>query len=57
MRTCRQTWFWLIALLNVAFPDHDFTGVRPDHFVRENSVNDVLSQLSQTVLELSNEGP
>ncbi|CED82655.1 Mod5 protein sorting/negative effector of RNA Pol III synthesis [Phaffia rhodozyma] len=53
----RQTWFWIVALLNVAFPDHDFTSVAPDHFVKEHSVNQVLRQLSTTVLELSSQGP
>jgi hypothetical protein len=52
-----QAWFWIIALLNSAYPDHDFTSVRPDHFIRENGVNDVLRQLSATVLELNGEGP
>jgi hypothetical protein len=52
-----QTSIWIIALLNSAYPDHDFTSVRPDHFIRENGVNDVLRQMSATVWELDGEGP
>ncbi|EAU85564.1 MAF1 protein [Coprinopsis cinerea okayama7 len=46
----RKTLYFLIATLNVAFPDHDFSDVRPSHFVREESGASVLNALSNTLV-------
>ncbi|KAI0035070.1 Maf1 regulator-domain-containing protein [Vararia minispora EC-137] len=46
----RKTLYLLIALLNAAFPDHEFSDVRPAHFNREQSGASVLSALSTTLL-------
>lgn len=45
-RASRKTLWLLIGLLNVAFPDHDFSKVRPEEFSREESARAVLSSLS-----------
>ncbi|RDX43840.1 Maf1-domain-containing protein [Lentinus brumalis] len=46
----RKTLYLLIATLNVAFPDHEFSDVRPSHFNREESGAGVLNALSTTLL-------
>lgn len=46
----RKTLWLLIGLLNLAFPDHDFSRVRPEEFRREESARAVLNSLS-TALE------
>ena len=46
----RKTLYLLIATLNIAFPDYDFSDVRPSHFVKENSGADVLNSLSNTLV-------
>lgn len=45
-RESRKTLWLLIALLNVAFPDYDFSKVRPEEFRREEGPRAVLSSLS-----------
>lgn len=45
-RESRKTLWLLIALLNVAFPDHDFSKVRPEEFRREEGPRAVLASLS-----------
>ncbi|GBE87939.1 Maf1 regulator-domain-containing protein [Sparassis latifolia] len=45
----RRTLYLLIATLNVAFPDHEFSDVRPWHFSREESGASVLNSLSTTL--------
>ncbi|KAF8622588.1 hypothetical protein AX15_006932 [Amanita polypyramis BW_CC] len=45
----RKTLYLLIATLNVAFPDHDFSDVRPNHFYKEESGASVLNALSNTL--------
>jgi hypothetical protein len=45
-RESRKTLWLLIGLLNVAFPDHDFSKVRPEEFRREEGPRAVLSSLS-----------
>ncbi|EMD33974.1 hypothetical protein CERSUDRAFT_141359 [Gelatoporia subvermispora B] len=46
----RKTLYLLIATLNVAFPDHEFSDVRPWHFSREESGASVLNALSTTLV-------
>ncbi|TBU46804.1 Maf1-domain-containing protein [Dichomitus squalens] len=46
----RKTLYLLIATLNVAFPDHEFSDVRPYHFNREESGAAVLNALSTTLV-------
>lgn len=45
----RKTLWLLIGLLNVAFPDHDFSRVRPEEFRREESGKAVLGSLSSAL--------
>lgn len=46
----RKTLFLLIATLNVAFPDHEFSDVRPSHFVKEENGASILNALSNTLI-------
>ncbi|KAF8510789.1 Maf1 regulator-domain-containing protein [Gautieria morchelliformis] len=50
--TARKTLYLLIATLNVAFPDHSFSTLRPDSFVREPSGAHILNALSTTLISL-----
>ena len=46
----RRTFRLLIAMLNVAFPDHDFSDISPDQFAREtNSGAPILNALSNAL--------
>ena len=42
--------FLLVSTLNSAFPDNDFSSLRPDHFTRERSAAQVLGHLSGSLL-------
>lgn len=46
----RKTLYLLIATLNVAFPDYEFSDVRPADFAREQHAAAVLNALSTTLL-------
>ncbi|KAJ7227047.1 Maf1 regulator-domain-containing protein [Mycena pura] len=46
----RKTLYLLIATLNIAFPDHEFSDVRPNHFNKEESGASVLNALSTTLV-------
>ncbi|KIJ52625.1 hypothetical protein M422DRAFT_156626 [Sphaerobolus stellatus SS14] len=48
--SARKTLYLLIATLNVAFPDHSFSSLRPDSFVREPSGAHILNALSTTLI-------
>ncbi|KAK8846689.1 hypothetical protein IAR55_005776 [Kwoniella newhampshirensis] len=52
----RKVHFLLVSTLNAAFPDHDFSSLRPDHFTREPSAIHVLSYLSGNLLGPSGTG-
>lgn len=45
--------FLLVSTLNSAFPEYDFSALRPDHFVREISVPQVLANLSSNLLAIN----
>ena len=46
----RKALYLLIATLNVAFPDHEFSDVRPSHFVKEEGGAKILNALSNTLI-------
>ncbi|KAJ7650414.1 Maf1 regulator-domain-containing protein [Roridomyces roridus] len=46
----RKTLYLLIATLNIAFPDHEFSDVRPNQFTKEESGASVLNALSTTLV-------
>ncbi|KII84422.1 hypothetical protein PLICRDRAFT_46334 [Plicaturopsis crispa FD-325 SS-3] len=46
----RKTLYLLIATLNIAFPDYEFSDVRPGHFNKEQSGASVLNALSTTLI-------
>ncbi|KAK0185143.1 Maf1-domain-containing protein [Armillaria mellea] len=46
----RKTLYLLIATLNIAFPDYEFSDVRPGHFNKEESGAAVLNALSTTLV-------
>ncbi|KAL5526072.1 hypothetical protein ACEPAG_7410 [Sanghuangporus baumii] len=52
----RKTLYLLIATLNIAFPDHDFAGVKPAHFCKEVSGAGVLNALSTTLVTAGSNG-
>ena len=57
-RRSRRTFYMLISLLNVAFPDYDFSHVSPDDFAREfNGGLPVLTSLSNTFASLRDSPP
>lgn len=48
----RKTLYLLISTLNQAFPDHDFTQVHPDEFVKEPSSSMVVNRLSNLLVRM-----
>ena len=52
----RKTLYLLIATLNIAFPDHEFSDVRPAHFCKEESGASVLNTLSQMLVSPNRTG-
>lgn len=44
----RKTLYLLIQLLNLAFPDYDFSEAKADHFAKEQNGSSVLQSLSST---------
>ena len=46
----RKTLYLLIATLNVAYPDYEFSDVRPSHFVKESDGANILNALSNTLI-------
>lgn len=46
----RKTLYLLIATLNVAYPDYEFSDVRPSHFVKEADGANILNALSNTLI-------
>ncbi|KAL7009069.1 hypothetical protein EMMF5_001266 [Cystobasidiomycetes sp. EMM_F5] len=53
----RKTLWLLIATLNLAFPDHDFSRVSADEFDKAESARSVLSGLSSALSHLRSSGP
>ncbi|KAH8117698.1 Maf1-domain-containing protein [Phellopilus nigrolimitatus] len=53
----RKTLYLLIATLNIAFPDHEFSDVRPAHFCKEESGAGVLNALSTTLVSAAQQRP
>lgn len=49
----RKTLWLLIATLNAAYPDHDFSRVKAEEFTREESVGTVLASLNEALSHLS----
>ena len=49
-QSSRKTLYLLIATLNIAFPDHEFSDVRPSHFVKEKDGASILNSLSNTLI-------
>lgn len=52
----RKTLYLLIATLNYAFPDYEFSDVKPHHFNKEKSGAAVLNALSTTLISPSKAG-
>ncbi|KAF7728909.1 RNA polymerase III-inhibiting protein maf1 [Apophysomyces ossiformis] len=51
----RKTFFYLLATLNAAFPDNDFSDVRPDQFTKQPSVEMVINSVNTTLFNLGND--
>jgi hypothetical protein len=52
----RKILYLLIATLNIAFPDYEFSDVRPSHFHKEESGASVLNALSNTLVSPHRDG-
>ncbi|KAG0141071.1 hypothetical protein CROQUDRAFT_52293 [Cronartium quercuum f. sp. fusiforme G11] len=52
-KECRKTFWLLIATLNLAYPDHNFSHVKVEDFHRDESAKSVLIKMSES-LELNN---
>lgn len=55
-QSARKTLYLLIGTLNHAFPDYDFSDVRPNHFNREENGASVLHALSTTLVSPNRAG-
>ncbi|KAL0077947.1 repressor of RNA polymerase III transcription Maf1 [Phycomyces blakesleeanus] len=53
--TPRKTFFYLLATLNAAFPEHDFGDVRPDQFSKQPSPEMVINSVNTTLFNLGND--
>ncbi|KAI9364258.1 Maf1 regulator-domain-containing protein [Pilaira anomala] len=53
--TPRKTFFYLLATLNAAFPEHDFEDVRPDQFLKLPSIEMVMNSVNTTLFNLGND--
>ncbi|KAI8342509.1 Maf1 regulator-domain-containing protein [Chlamydoabsidia padenii] len=51
----RKTFFYLLSTLNAAFPDNDFSDVRPDQFSKQPSVDMVINSVNTTLFNLGND--
>ncbi|KAI7905890.1 Maf1 regulator-domain-containing protein [Cokeromyces recurvatus] len=51
----RKTFFYLLATLNAAFPEHDFEDVRPDQFLKLPSFEMVMNSVNTTLFNLGND--
>jgi hypothetical protein len=51
----RKTLFYLLATLNAAFPDYDFSEVRPDQFSKQISTQMVINSVNTTLFNLGND--
>ncbi|KAI8061730.1 Maf1 regulator-domain-containing protein [Gongronella butleri] len=50
----RKTFFYLLATLNAAFPDYDFSDVRPDQFSKQPTIDLVVNSVNTTLFNLGN---
>ncbi|KAJ3035260.1 RNA polymerase III-inhibiting protein maf1 [Rhizophlyctis rosea] len=53
---CRKTLFYLLATLNAAYPDYDFSDIKPESFERIPSLSMVVSGVNNTLLAHLNIG-
>jgi hypothetical protein len=51
----RKTFFYLLATLNAAYPEHDFGDTKPEQFVKVPSVELVINSINTTLFNLGNE--
>ncbi|KAF9036149.1 MAF1 protein [Panaeolus papilionaceus] len=49
-QSSRKTLYLLIATLNIAFPDYEFSDVKASHFVKEQDGANILNALSNTLI-------
>ncbi|RKO98665.1 hypothetical protein CXG81DRAFT_4432, partial [Caulochytrium protostelioides] len=48
----RKTFFYLLATLNAAYPDYDFSDIQPDYFDRVPSLSVAVNTVGATLLNL-----
>ncbi|ORZ00990.1 Maf1 regulator-domain-containing protein [Syncephalastrum racemosum] len=51
----RKTFFYLLATLNAAFPDYDFSDSRPDQFSKQASLDLVINSVNTSLFNLGND--
>lgn len=52
MATSRRTFISLISTLNAAFPDYDFSSVKPEQFKKESSLNIVVNYINTVMVSV-----
>ncbi|KAJ3113026.1 RNA polymerase III-inhibiting protein maf1, partial [Nowakowskiella sp. JEL0407] len=53
--TSRKTLFYLLATLNAAFPDYDFSDVKPEFFCKIPTFSIIINTINTTLFNLGNE--
>ncbi|KAJ3316339.1 RNA polymerase III-inhibiting protein maf1 [Blyttiomyces sp. JEL0837] len=53
--TSRKTLFYLLATLNSAFPDYDFSDVKPEYFVKMPSLGLIVNNVNSTLFGIGSE--
>lgn len=56
LRSLRKVHWLLVSTLNSAFPDNDYTSLRPDQFIRERSAADVVNYISNQLIGPTTQG-
>lgn len=51
--TSRRLLIDLISTMNASFPDHDFSALRPEQFMKEQHINAVMTNVNMHLAELS----
>ncbi|KAJ3104202.1 RNA polymerase III-inhibiting protein maf1 [Phlyctochytrium planicorne] len=54
--TSKKTLFYLLATLNAAFPDYDFSDIKPEAFIKIPSVGMVANHINSTLFAMGNDG-
>ncbi|KAJ3069904.1 RNA polymerase III-inhibiting protein maf1, partial [Quaeritorhiza haematococci] len=53
--TSRKTMFYLLATLNAAFPDYDFSDIKPEYFTKIPTLSLVVNNVNTTLFNMGND--